>query len=1436
MEDQISILSSIEVPTLVLNTDTLQKILLKVKKINVQSNNSTDSLEVYSKILQKLWNHLLNGLNEFDDQLLCSTCFYTILSLHKDNAFIDLMLQSIVEELNKSEETNIDKGRKLSLTYGLFQSNFLTQKDREYGCILNNILSSMINLLINMAYEYSHYRTIVFKVLISLKKLLGTNLQSMVFTKHNQLRLLNLVNHNWENSINGTRNLNKLILQSVIEVIDDDMQKEIIEEIHAFYWNKAKYLTFSEIIDQFKGNLKAFVNRYNLVEGLVYSLHRPGLVSAGADMYYSILKKMHSDDQWVDVFLDKITEMLCFSIQRAKENFNNYWCLSTLKKFPSVGMIIINSLQKCKDTEQRMFSILSVVKQCNKLNLFEKNWAILTEVERNILCGIEHCNPQIRMAAFDIVCVSHGKYWPNTTEYEIILNFLTDNVNSDCTVLRLSMLNSLGSFLSRLQTLHLNNAHKPEKDKENLLSFCAKMQEFIIFSLNLNGNYQRKITTIKIVNTLLNSFSEFPKKKQNQFKQINYLLIDFISDSNYLLLFNEDVIKKLISLLNDPADDIRENIVQLMLNHYIKQLKQPVIINQIIDNALFKIKSKFFYDINCGQSMFRMLANVFLKELSVNATKFSNVEDIFNFAYKELLSEYNLKRDIVESIENGKQLHSYMCILCAIFEACLKNSYKLKITGDSFCFLLDILQGVSNQFVWEEGVTTSSDFSKMNDMVRQIIENSGYTSNNADDAKITGLEQIVLNCLWLNVKASCELAALIIKYCNSDTELDICEKSLFVITKVLETSRHKGAIEAAGVALGEGIQCLTSLPSENRLSNLPQLLLKQKLEELILEANSMASVTRRGAGLSIMVHRIVSNDMRKNKPLFHYFINTLLETCKTFDDDVKHSPNCDNEKDLPKAVYIHFLTRIVTDSSLITEVMYYSAELAELAFNNLKSPHWQIRNAALQLYGGLIPKLIGQKKPSGSEDEVTVTVACDEFRTHFPNLWSFILEQLKLNNTKDILQSHSNLLPILNILGNIAKRYNFSNDLKSQMETDNILLNNLRLLLGSPIFAIRRLTSKSIFNIYSFNDIYELLIKIDEPNENFLHGCLLLLVICNNYYKDTKYQNKLELLKDKFNEIMQHKQHSYLCKELMEHVTNHDYKVSDLEHILLQSGKNEPGHYQWINTQIEKYLRNCSSHELPKCLQIILNSSEYEKNCEILFARLDSIDGDKLKEIANILLSFPKRMYSCIIWKILYKISCLVSIDVKEHIEDIVKYIKNERIPYKLRYMVPFIARITDNENIILVVCKITYRLCLAEDFDVDMRMISAIANNEIASKLSKYSDEIKIISIKTAIILLQDEDEDLRYLSVHYYKNIKNISQVLHPYVCLRNILNFNFLSSVLVDCKTGIDLICQGLIDLLSPVNVNSEDFNPFANDSKNIYQEVEMIKNLIRSLKEY
>lgn len=50
------------------------------------------------------------------------------------------------------------------------------------------------------------------------------------------------------------------------------------------------------------------------------------------------------------------------------------------------------------------------------------------------------------------------------------------------------------------------------------------------------------------------------------------------------------------------------------------------------------------------------------------------------------------------------------------------------------------------------------------------------------------------------LQASCDLASLLVQFNKDDFET--CRKCLELITHVLESSRHKGAIEAAGAALG----------------------------------------------------------------------------------------------------------------------------------------------------------------------------------------------------------------------------------------------------------------------------------------------------------------------------------------------------------------------------------------------------------------------------------------------------------------------------------------------------------------------------------------------------------------------------------------------------------------------------------------------------------
>ncbi|XP_063538633.1 uncharacterized protein LOC134747888 isoform X2 [Cydia strobilella] len=1432
-----------------LQAKTLTNALIQAMFISAKNLQSAEqNSETWDRVTQVFWLQLQSGLLKLDDQLLCSTCLYTIIPLTgKEEFYLKEVLQGIDHEINQRKSDvmiNPKTTWAVSLMYGMFQSNFLT-KSSKANPTLEVLLNSIIDLLIQMAYDYSRNTFIVFKTISSYKKVCGTQIQDCIFTKSNQVRLLNLVNHNWENPITGVRDLNKTIFQTLISLMDDTIYQSVVKEINRFYWNKAKYLMLAELIGQCKGNISNFMKESDWLTGLSSSLEKPGLVSAGTDMYFAILKNTTTEDDWIQMFLPTVDRILNGESTKPIEHFNNYWCLQTFKKFPSLVNQFEVIFENIEDIERKLYNSLSILKQANKLGLVQKNWnsTDYSLLQSMVLQGIKHSNVDIRMAAFDIICEFQGKTIPSQLEFDLVLNYVKNNINSDCTVLRLGMLKCLKNFLMQNHAAFTTHCKNNEPvDLQYLQKFLIALQELVVSNLNVKGNYQRKITSVKVCSIVWECLIDIPKNKKNQTRHSDTTLYKMLHDDGKWLLSDEAFVKKLISFLQDPSDDIRENVVHLLLNYYSPAFKKTnLLINHVIDEALKSIGGKFFYEISCGQSMFKFIVSILLKE-KLDLATFKTVEDVFTFAFNELTNEHELNRDILESIENGKQLHSFMDIMLVVLDVCDQKSYNFKISNEEIIRLLKTLDNISNHFVWEEN-SSSSDFSKMNDMVEQIIYKSGFTSkDDKDNTKISGIHQMVLNCIWLNVKACCDLASLMIRHCD---QVQYIEKFLTIITRVLESSRHKGAIEAAGAALGQAMQYLTSLPDEVDISCIPHVLLKNKLKELITEASKMASITRRGAGLSIMVHRIVSSDMKKGKPLFHYFMNMILETCSHSEDlpDKLHgNTDIENEKDLPKAIYIHFLTRIVVDSSIASDVMYYSPQLAKLAFDNLTSPHWQIRNAALQLYGALVPKLIGQKKASGTGDETIATVACDEIRTHSPKLWMYINHQLGNISTSDKVLSHSNLVPILNMLANSAMRYNFSSDTTEETSTHSNLLQSLFCLLDSPIYTVRRLTAKSIFNIFSFDVIYESLLKQGLISENFLHGVLILLAHCYKHYNDKGTNAEFQMTKHTFQSKLYKGRHSYLCKELYEDIFKFNVSVDILLDTMTELDANgyAPGIHSWANARVRKCVRNISWYEISCVIEIFANRTGFENCCKVLLDKIkcdnEEIPKDVLKNIAELLLACSNKYSSSEIWKILYMISQLVEINCCT--APLLEAIQTNGHTYKLRYLLPFTVRILlvkNDENGVVYLSAEILKLCDPESVDIEMRYIAALANNELSSSFHRLSDAVKVTMIKSAIILLQDEDEDVRILSTIFYKNISQSKILPHPYICLQKLLEPKLLYSVLSKPQTGMNTISQDLTALLTKTNsINASDsYNPFANDSKNIYLEVEILQQLLHNL---
>lgn len=305
-----------------------------MKKINFTIKNE----EYINTILDKIWSHLKTQIVEFEDQLLMSVCFYSLLSHSNYQEIYLTKIANVIGNDVALKEKCIESGENLylsvSLSYGIFQSSYLVQKVQQHNELLHNVLDTIFLLTSKMAYEYSQYTFIIFKIMSSFKKVIGTQFQNSLFNRSYQINLLNLINHNWENPITGVRGLNRILFQTLISVLDPDIYKTVLDEINNFYWNKAKFLMLAEIIEHYKGNIVEIILKNNWIEGLVYSLYKPGLVSAGTDMYNSILKKISSDQTWITIFLSENMKILSGPSYKAIENFNNYWCLHTLKKFP----------------------------------------------------------------------------------------------------------------------------------------------------------------------------------------------------------------------------------------------------------------------------------------------------------------------------------------------------------------------------------------------------------------------------------------------------------------------------------------------------------------------------------------------------------------------------------------------------------------------------------------------------------------------------------------------------------------------------------------------------------------------------------------------------------------------------------------------------------------------------------------------------------------------------------------------------------------------------------------------------------------------------------------------------------------------------------------------------------------------------------------------
>lgn len=487
--------------------------------------------------------------------------------------------------------------------------------------------------------------------------------------------------------------------------------------------------------------------------------------------------------------------------------------------------------------------------------------------------------------------------------------------------------------------------------KMKILHYFQSMQKDIEEGI-MKQIYQPKIFCLKLLELLLRSLygTTVAKNAKNCCLKQNQNLAEFLKEQQ---VFNAvDVSSKLLTLLNDPTgfDDALDLIVVLigMINQKPEQL-----LNQALDMT---IKTCDLSDVdeanlsylyarvavgNCTDDdtlIFNLFQNIW-GDLKARLSAFES-DPLFVCKSKgwHLFSILNVINEIV-------QLKPKICL--PFFENILKIVEEIEV------IILKMLNICNNQNT-EEIVAAS--FEDIDKSLEILVSDSKCPSDNHEISR-----KYLLMSFWLTLKACCDLAASMgthIVTSNDEvaSKLEFLQRCLQISVTVLTKCRHKGAIEAAGVTIGKLTKCITSkLPEQSDEYALLHKLLQQLYDN---SGKREVSTTRRGAGFSIMFLHIVKNEELRSRPILRRVIRHLLILPKAGNEYSNSPTNCDRTE----ALHLHYLCVLVRDTELREAMSKYYNDIMMAAVTHIDNPEWTICNAALQLLGALVPKIVGQRQ------------------------------------------------------------------------------------------------------------------------------------------------------------------------------------------------------------------------------------------------------------------------------------------------------------------------------------------------------------------------------------------------------------------------------------------------------------------------------------------
>ena len=332
----------------------------------------------------------------------------------------------------------------------------------------------------------------------------------------------------------------------------------------------------------------------------------------------------------------------------------------------------------------------------------------------------------------------------------------------------------------------------------------------------------------------------------------------------------------------------------------------------------------------------------------------------------------------------------------------------LALLEDTVALMLKVLSGK----MAEDDASNNPDFQQMARSIDQLVARE---DDEQEEVGIPEDHQRVLSMAWHCLKE----ASLLTTHLGQVTGLtqEQVARCAQLFLGIASTCRHKGAMEAANLACGNFCSNLLIRggPPEHRA--VPEAMLQSALGRLTTSW-ARSSFTRRSAGLPGLVCRLVAAEGGgKQRQLLSLAVDTLLKCCKKEvekDDDIKGGA-----EDSPASHALHVLRSLVQDAVVARDLGPHLLEISRTTLDSFTSPSWSERNAALQLFGALAPRLVGQVKVRGEESGLN-RQEVGQVAAQVPGLLELLLTRLEQANDGQLADPA--LLPILTILARLESR------------------------------------------------------------------------------------------------------------------------------------------------------------------------------------------------------------------------------------------------------------------------------------------------------------------------------------------------------------------------------------------------------------------------------